>query len=242
MSVTLVLHHHYMFSQKFYFSREGYDYQLPKGNNIESFLASVKDLPITNLPSVFGLHPNAEIEYYSEAARSMWSDLLSLQSRKAPNLAGMSLEDCIASISKDISERVPIQNEDVGSFDLATVYQSIANTTSPTHIVLMQELKRWNKLCFCMISTLRDLQVSIYIYVWFCLSRVVLRSRSVQVKMCQPCTMTLSGALAHAADVPHTITCVVFVLSQLYYHHSYVAIQRPIPSYYLYCISISYMG
>ncbi len=54
-----------LFLQKFYFSREGYDYQLPKGNNtVESFLASVEDLPITSSPSVFGLHPNAEIEYY----------------------------------------------------------------------------------------------------------------------------------------------------------------------------------
>lgn len=42
-------------------------------------LAEVESLPLANTPEVFGLHPNAEIGYYTQAARDMWSHLLELQ-------------------------------------------------------------------------------------------------------------------------------------------------------------------
>jgi dynein heavy chain len=39
----------------------------------------ILELPIINSPVVFGLHPNAEITYYTNAAKSIWDDLLLLQ-------------------------------------------------------------------------------------------------------------------------------------------------------------------
>ena len=39
----------------------------------------IESLPLTNTPEVFGLHPNAEIGYYTAAARDMWSHLIELQ-------------------------------------------------------------------------------------------------------------------------------------------------------------------
>jgi hypothetical protein len=36
-------------------------------------------LPLTNTPEVFGLHPNAEIGYYTKSARDMWEQLIELQ-------------------------------------------------------------------------------------------------------------------------------------------------------------------
>ena len=34
---------------------------------------------MANTPEVFGLHPNAEIGYYTQAARDMWTHLIELQ-------------------------------------------------------------------------------------------------------------------------------------------------------------------
>lgn len=39
----------------------------------------IESLPLANTPEVFGLHSNAEIGYYTQAARDMWSHLLELQ-------------------------------------------------------------------------------------------------------------------------------------------------------------------
>jgi len=36
-------------------------------------------MPLANTPEVFGLHPNAEIGYYTSAAKEMWSHLIDLQ-------------------------------------------------------------------------------------------------------------------------------------------------------------------
>lgn len=43
------------------------------------FLAAIDELPLANSPEVFGLHPNAEIGYYTLAVRDMWSHLIQLQ-------------------------------------------------------------------------------------------------------------------------------------------------------------------
>lgn len=42
-------------------------------------LEAIEALPLANTPEVFGLHSNAEIGYYTQAARDMWGHLLELQ-------------------------------------------------------------------------------------------------------------------------------------------------------------------
>lgn len=43
------------------------------------FIASTDLLPLSNTPEVFGLHPNAEINYYTQATREIWNHLIELQ-------------------------------------------------------------------------------------------------------------------------------------------------------------------
>lgn len=42
-------------------------------------IEAIEALPLANTPEVFGLHSNAEIGYYTQAARDMWAHLLELQ-------------------------------------------------------------------------------------------------------------------------------------------------------------------
>jgi dynein heavy chain len=44
-------------------------YGVPKKMDYEGFLDSINEIPIINSPDVFGLHPNAEITYYANAAK-----------------------------------------------------------------------------------------------------------------------------------------------------------------------------
>jgi len=47
----------------------------------------IDKLPLVNKPDVFGLHPNAEIGYYTMAARNIWNSLIELQPQTGEFLA-----------------------------------------------------------------------------------------------------------------------------------------------------------
>lgn len=52
--------------------------------NVHSFTLSfvsdeIESLPLANTPEVMGLHSNAEIGYYTQAAKDMWTHLIDLQ-------------------------------------------------------------------------------------------------------------------------------------------------------------------
>lgn len=149
--------------QKFFFSRAGFDYDLPELGDLGNYVDMIETLPLMNSPAVFGLHPNAEIGYYTNATKDMWKDLISLQPRKAGGDGGMSREDYIVSIAKDIEGKVPIESMDVGSYDLMNVRRELSGRSggqapSPCQVVLLQELERWNSLVMRMASSLQDLR------------------------------------------------------------------------------------
>ncbi len=77
--------------------------------------------------------------------------LINLQPRTGESVGGISREDFIAQIAQDIQGRLP------ELFDVARIYKSIG-TPSPTQVVLLQELDRWNVLVSTMSSSLKDLQ------------------------------------------------------------------------------------
>lgn len=150
--------------QKFNFSTVGFDYQLPAWGELDQYTQMIETLPLTNSPAVFGLHPNAEIGYYTNAVKSMWLDLISLQPRRAAGGEGMSREDYISSTAKDIYSKIPIESMDIGSFDLLQTRARLLrrnkseDTVTPCQVVLLQELERWNALVKRMASSLLDLQ------------------------------------------------------------------------------------
>ena len=149
--------------QKFSFSTTGFDYQLPAWGDIENYTQTIESLPLTNSPAVFGLHPNAEIGYYTIAVKAMWMDLISLQPRRVGGGDGMSREDYISITAKDIYSKLPIASMDVGSFDLLQtrvllLKRNKSDLITPAQVVLLQELERWNILVKKMALSLLDLQ------------------------------------------------------------------------------------
>lgn len=43
------------------------------------FSEYIDDLPLVNSPGVFGLNPNAEIGYYTQASKMIWGHLVEMQ-------------------------------------------------------------------------------------------------------------------------------------------------------------------
>lgn len=75
----------------------------------------------------------------------------------------MSREDYIAVTAKDVFQKVPLTNMDVGTYDMLQTRVLLGQRNedgiiTPCQVVLLQELERWNSLVLRMATTLQDLQ------------------------------------------------------------------------------------
>lgn len=108
-------------------------------------------LPINQSPSVFGLHPNAEINYFMNSAKEIYSGLMSMQTGGGPDSGGMSRDELINKTATDIQDKIP---KDELKFLKDTV-------PSPLEVVLMQEIERYEALVKRMVANLADLKRAI---------------------------------------------------------------------------------
>ena len=89
-------------------------------------------------PEVFGLHANADIQYYTNATKALWRNLVELQPRTAGTGTGITREDFIGNTAREILQAIP------DTFDLPQLRKELG-IPSPTQVVLLQELERWNQ-------------------------------------------------------------------------------------------------
>ncbi|EDO35852.1 predicted protein [Nematostella vectensis] len=140
-----------------FYNNEEVDYCIPKnGENKydpgrDVYVDYIEELPLANTPDVFGLHPNAEIGYYTNAAKDMWLHLVELQPQTAGDSGGISREEFITKIASDIQGKLP------PLFDVDRVRKNLSEIT-PTAVVLLQELDRFNVLIRRMSTSLINLQ------------------------------------------------------------------------------------
>uniref|UniRef100_UPI00398F6830 dynein axonemal heavy chain 10 isoform X2 n=1 Tax=Pristiophorus japonicus TaxID=55135 RepID=UPI00398F6830 len=135
-----------------FFHNDDVDYKIPKEGNKDDYAEEIESLPLANTPEVFGLHPNTEIGYYTQAARSMWGHLIDLQPQTGESGSGMGRDEYIGHVAKDIDNKLP------ALFDLDTIYKNFASQITPTTVVLLQELERFNLLVDRMARSLLELQ------------------------------------------------------------------------------------
>lgn len=162
-----------------------------------SVVEEIESLPLANTPEVMGLHSNAEIGYYTQAAKDMWHHLIDLQPQTGVfswsfffilryctyliivsytfialllfkflmllvnvrlsfvlgDFGGnISREDYICQVAQDIQEKLP------KLFDSDVIRRKLGMAISPTTVVLLQELERFNKLVVRMQRSLAELQ------------------------------------------------------------------------------------
>eukprot|EP00731_Ephydatia_muelleri_P035324 Em0114g8a len=101
---------------------------------------AIDALPLANTPEVFGLHANAEIGYFTTAAKETWAQLVELQPQTGESGSGISREEFIGTIASDIQAKLPEQ------FKLDVIRKKFGEVISPTTVVLLQELERFNTL------------------------------------------------------------------------------------------------
>uniref|UniRef100_A0A8B9JE38 Dynein axonemal heavy chain 10 n=1 Tax=Astyanax mexicanus TaxID=7994 RepID=A0A8B9JE38_ASTMX len=135
-----------------FFHNKDVDYRIPPDGSKEVYVEEIESLPLANTPEVFGLHPNAEIGYYTQAARDMWTHLIELQPQTGDSGGGISRDEYIAQVARDIQNKLP------SAFDLDVIRKKLGPDVSPTSVVLLQELERFNRLVLRMSRSLSELQ------------------------------------------------------------------------------------
>ncbi|KAL0979348.1 hypothetical protein UPYG_G00183960 [Umbra pygmaea] len=135
-----------------FFHNNEVDYRIPPDGPKDNYIGEIETLPLANTPEVFGLHPNAEIGYYTQAAREMWNHLIDLQPQTGESGGGISRDEYISTVARDIQNKLP------QVFDMDVIRKKLGPEISPTSVVLLQELERFNKLTVRMGRSLADLQ------------------------------------------------------------------------------------
>ncbi|TRY94050.1 hypothetical protein DNTS_011956 [Danionella cerebrum] len=135
-----------------FFHNKDVDYKIPALGPKQVYVDEIESLPLANTADVFGLHPNAEIGYYTQAARDMWTHLIELQPQTGDSGGGISRDEYISQVARDIQSKLP------EVFDLDVIRKKLGPEISPTSVVLMQELERFNKLTVRMSRSLAELQ------------------------------------------------------------------------------------
>ena len=74
---------------------------------IRDSLNTVNEIPLINSPIVFGLHPNAEITYFTNSAKLNWENLLLMQFASSTSSEGSNREEMIEGTANDILSKLP---------------------------------------------------------------------------------------------------------------------------------------
>ncbi|KAF3695797.1 Dynein heavy chain 10, axonemal Axonemal beta dynein heavy chain 10 Ciliary dynein heavy chain 10 [Channa argus] len=142
----------YTFRPFHFFSNNEVDYKIPPNGPKKTYVDEIENLPLVNTPEVLGLHSNAEIGYYTQAAKDMWIHLMDLQPQTGESGGSISRDEHISQVAKDIQNKLP------KLFDIDVIRKKFGMDVSPTSVVLLQELERFNKLVVCMQHSLAELQ------------------------------------------------------------------------------------
>jgi dynein heavy chain len=95
-------------NQKFFFSTAEFDYVIPyEAENMEQFEQEIDKIPLFTSPGVFGLHSNAEIQYFSNSVKELWLNMLLMQTSDGGGAGGINREEYIAKVAQDIQAKLP---------------------------------------------------------------------------------------------------------------------------------------
>lgn len=124
----------------------------------ETLIGAIDALPDVNTPDVLGLHVNAEIGYYTAAAKQLWASMLEMQPRTGDAPGATRRETVVGETVNRILSEMPQPT------DVVAVERGIRGSAeqprdlTPSEIVLLQELGHWNKLVSVMARTLDSLR------------------------------------------------------------------------------------
>jgi dynein heavy chain len=159
MSVLKNYYSEQVLDDSYKFTPSGVYYAPPEGD-LQSFREYINDLPLTEAPEVFGMHPNADITFQMQETRKMMECVVSIQPRATTAEGGQSPDDLVAALAEEIEGNVlpPMDTDDAadGLFD-----RTDSGQLKSLSVVLGQEIERFNRLTQVVLSSLKQLRMAI---------------------------------------------------------------------------------
>lgn len=143
-------------NDEYCFSKGG-EYHAPSsGADCDDMRQYISELPSVDDSDVFGMHENVNITAAIWETNQLCSTMLMVQPRSTGGGGGLSRDDVVDALAKDIQAKLP-QNFDIeeASKKYPVVYSNSMNT------VLVQELGRFNKLMSVVKASLIEVQRAI---------------------------------------------------------------------------------
>lgn len=115
----------------------------------------LKKLSGPDSPEVFGLHPNAEITYFSNDAKSLWLNYLLMEAVGGSNISTTQMHQKIHKTAEDILAK-SVFDDDVAKLKTAAFEKK--GMLTPSEVVLFQELEIFKNLSLKIQKSLQDLK------------------------------------------------------------------------------------
>jgi dynein heavy chain len=106
-------------------------------------------------PLLYGLHPNAEINFRTVQADVLFRTINELQPKQQGSASGLSVEDVLRQKVQDILDRVPEFH------NLSELTERLEEDRTPQQHVFYQECERMNELIAVLKATLLELQLGL---------------------------------------------------------------------------------
>lgn len=155
-----------------------FEYKIPKSETIDVFLDYIDEVPDNDIPSLFGLHSNADLVLGKTSARTMLDIIQTTRPREAGGGEGKTQEEIVSETAEDLLSKVPeiMKMDEVRQFiikrpkkneiqwTLGPAFDPEAKTTGmeiPLNVFLFQEIERLNKIIHLVKETLSDVGYAI---------------------------------------------------------------------------------
>ncbi|KAL5105018.1 hypothetical protein TcWFU_009077 [Taenia crassiceps] len=132
-------------------------YSIPRARTVEEYQIRISELPATDSPECFGLHPNADITYQTNNASAVLTTIANIQPKDSSGVGGETREAFVNKMAKEMLSKLP---PDYNPFEVKELLQQLDHL-KPLHIFLRHELDRIQRVISLVRATLNDLKLAI---------------------------------------------------------------------------------
>eukprot|EP00954_Amorphochlora_amoebiformis_P011061 865791-Amorphochlora_amoeboformis.AAC.1 len=155
-----------------------FEYVIPRSETINTFRRYIETVPDNDIPSLFGLHSNADLTLGQIEAKTMLDLIQTTRPREASGSEGKTPQQIVSELSSDLLSRVPklMKMDDIRQlivkrpktkeieWTLSDAYnpnKKITGIDIPLNVFLFQEIERLSKIIMIVKDTLRDVGYAI---------------------------------------------------------------------------------
>eukprot|EP00108_Taenia_solium_P009032 TsM_000496300 transcript=TsM_000496300 gene=TsM_000496300 len=132
-------------------------YSIPKAQTVEEYQTRISELPATDSPECFGLHPNADITYQTNNASAVLTTIANIQPKDGSGGGSETREAFVNKMAEEMLSKLP---PDYNPFEVKELLQQLDHL-KPLHIFLRHELDRIQRVISLVRATLSDLKLAI---------------------------------------------------------------------------------